>query len=85
MKWGGARPHSYIDGIKLNDMNLTIEDLKLIRLSLGKVNASAQVWETIKVVDVMLAEHNLKPEYESQPKRKYARRIESKLVFNPIK
>jgi len=66
-------------------MSLTIEDLKLIRLSLGKVNASAQVWETIKTIDAMLAEHNLKPEYEAQPKRKYARNIESKLVFNPIK
>jgi hypothetical protein len=66
-------------------MSLTVEDLKLIRVSLGKVNVSHQLWETIKAIDVMLAEHNLKPEYESQPKRKYARRTESKLVFNPIK
>lgn len=66
-------------------MSLTIEDLKLIRAGLGKVNVSHQLWETIKTVDAMLAEHNLKPEYEIQPKRKYARNTTSKLVFTPIK
>ena len=65
-------------------MNLTIEDLKLIRAGLGKVHVSAQVVETMKTIDAMLAEHNLKAEYEVQPKRKYSRGIESKLVFNPI-
>jgi hypothetical protein len=65
-------------------MNLTIEDLKLIRTGLGKVHISNQVWETMKTIDAMLAEHNLKAEYESLPKRKYARSTQSKLVFNPI-
>ena len=66
-------------------MNLTVEDLKLIRAGLGKVGVSQQLWETIKNVDAMLAEHNLKAEYEAQPKRKYSRSTQSKLVFNPIK
>jgi hypothetical protein len=65
-------------------MNLTIEDLKLIRTGLGKVHVSSQVWETMKTIDAMLAEHNIKAEYEVQPKRKYSRGTESKLVFNPI-
>ena len=46
-------------------MNLTIEDLKLIRMGLNKVPVSQQLWDTIKNVDAMLAEHNLK--YEMVP------------------
>ncbi len=66
-------------------MNLTVEDLKLIRLGLNKVDVSSQMWDTIKKVDTMLAEHNLKGEFESLPRRKYARSTRSKFVFNPIK
>ena len=68
-------------------MNLSIEELKTIRLGLNKVAFSDRnnVLGTMKVVDAMLAEHNLKGEYESLPKRKYARSTESKFVFNPIK
>jgi hypothetical protein len=80
-----ARFSSYIDVIKLKDMNLTVEDLKLIRLGLNYVRVSSQMWDTIKNVDAMLAEHNLKGEFESLPRRKYARNTTSKFVFNPIK
>ena len=80
-----ARFRSYIDVIKLKDMNLTVEDLKLIRLGLNQVPVSQQMWDTIKNVDAMLAEHNLKGEFESLPRRKYARNTTSKYVFNPIK
>lgn len=68
-------------------MNLSIEELKTIRLGLNKVFFSDRnnILDTVKIVDAMLAEHNLKGEYESLPKRKYARRTESKFVFNPIK
>ena len=66
-------------------MNLTVEDLKLIRLGLNHVPVSSQMWDTIKNVDAMLAEHNLKGEFESLPRRKYARNTTSKYVFNPIK
>ena len=66
-------------------MNLTVEDLKLIRLGLNHVPVSQQMWDTIKNVDAMLAEHNLKGEFESLPRRKYARSTRSKFVFNPIK
>jgi hypothetical protein len=66
-------------------MNLTIEDLKLIRLGLNKVPVSAQMWETIKNVDAILAEHNLKFDMEAKPKRKYQRGTSYEYVFNPIK
>ena len=68
-------------------MNLSIEELKTIRLGLNKVffGDRNNILDTMKVVDAMLAEHNLKGEYESLPRRKYARRTESKFVFNPIK
>ena len=68
-------------------MNLSIEELKTIRLGLNKVFFSDRnnILDTMKVVDAMLAEHNLKGEYESLPRRKYARSTELKFVFNPIK
>ena len=65
-------------------MNLTIEDLKLIRLGLNKIDVNPHMWDTIKKVDTMLAEHNLKGEFESLPRRKYARNTTSKFVYNPI-
>ena len=65
-------------------MNLTIEDLKLIRIGLNKVNVSQQLWATIKNVDAMLAEYNLLYERVELPKRKYQRGSNSEYVFNPI-
>jgi predicted DNA-binding protein YlxM (UPF0122 family) len=65
-------------------MNLTIEDLKLIRMGLNKVPVSQQLWDTIKNVDAMLAEYNLKFEMEAKPKRKYQRSTSYNYVFNPI-
>jgi hypothetical protein len=65
-------------------MNLTIEDLKTIRLALSKYPLSTGLVGTIGKIDDELAKHNLKAEYEVQPKRKYSRGIESKLIFNPI-
>ncbi len=54
-------------------------------MGLNHVPVSQQMWDTIKNVDAMLAEHNLKGEFESLPRRKYARNTTSKYVFNPIK
>jgi len=65
-------------------MNLTIEDLKLIRMGLNKVRVSQQLLDTIKNVDAMLAEHNLKFEMEAKPKRKWQRDTSYEYVFNPI-
>jgi hypothetical protein len=65
-------------------MNLTVEDLKLIRMGLNKVPVSPQMWDTIKNVDVMLAEHNLKFEMVAKPRRKYQRGTSHEYVFNPI-
>jgi len=65
-------------------MNLTVEDLKLIRMGLNKVPVSQQLWDTIKNVDAMLAEHNLKFEMVSKPRRKYQRGTSHEYVFNPI-
>jgi hypothetical protein len=50
-------------------MNLTIEDLKLIRIGLNKVPVSPQMWDTVNNVDAILAEHNLKFEMVAKPKR----------------
>ncbi len=65
-------------------MNLTVEDLKLIRMGLNKVPVSQQLWDTIKNVDAMLAEHNLKFEMVSKLRRKYQRGTSHEYVFNPI-
>ena len=64
-------------------MNLTIEELKTIRMGLNKVPFSSRnnVLETIKKVDAMLAEHGLKFEMEAQPKRKYERGTRYEYVF----
>ena len=68
-------------------MNLTVEQLKTIRMGLNKVPFSNRnnVLETINVVDGLLAEHGLKFEMEAQPKRKYERGTRYEYVFNPIK
>jgi hypothetical protein len=65
-------------------MNLTIEDLKLIRIGLNKVRVSQQLLDTMKNVDALLAEHNLKFEMEAKPKRKWQRDTSYEYVFNPI-
>jgi len=67
-------------------MNLTIEDLKTIRIGLNKVAFSDRnnVLETMNNVDALLAEHNLKFEMEAKPKRKWQRDTVYNYVFNPI-
>jgi len=67
-------------------MNLTVEDLKTIRIGLNKVPFSSRnnILETVSKVDAMLAEHNLKFEMEAKPKRKYQRGTTYEYVFNPI-
>jgi pantothenate synthetase len=67
-------------------MNLTVEELKTIRMGLNKVAFSSRnnVLETVSKVDAMLAEHNLKFEMEAKPKRKWQRDTTYEYVFNPI-
>jgi predicted DNA-binding protein YlxM (UPF0122 family) len=67
-------------------MSLTVEDLKTIRIGLNKVAFSSRnnVLETVKNVDAMLAEHNLKFEMVAKPKRKWQRDTIYDYVFNPI-
>lgn len=68
-------------------MNLSIEDLKTIRIGLNKVAFSDRnnVLETVKNVDALLAEHNLQFEMVAKPKRKWQRDTIYEYVFNPIK
>ena len=68
-------------------MNLSIEDLKTIRIGLNKVAFSDRnnVLETVKNVDALLAEHNLQFEMVAKPKRKWQRSTSYEYVFNPIK
>ncbi len=67
-------------------MNLTVEELKTIRMGLNKVSFSSRnnVLETVSKVDAMLAEHNLKFDMVAKPKRKYQRGTIYEYVFNPI-
>jgi hypothetical protein len=67
-------------------MSLTVEDLKTIRIGLNKVAFSSRnnVLETVKNVDAMLAEHNLKFEMVAKPKRKWQRDTSYDYIFNPI-
>lgn len=66
-------------------MNLTVEDLKTIRLALSTVHLTKGVWDTINNVDAELAKHNLRAVYRSLPKRKYQRKAEGEYIFEPIK
>jgi hypothetical protein len=67
-------------------MNLTVEELKTIRMGLNKVAFSSRnnILETVRSVDAMLAEHNLKFEMIAKPKRKWQRDTTYDYVFNPI-
>jgi len=67
-------------------MNLTVEELKTIRMGLNKVAFSSRnnILETVRSVDAMLAEHNLKLEMIAKPKRKWQRDTTYDYVFNPI-
>lgn len=67
-----------------NDMNLTIEDLKVIRLALNNVSISTALLNTINNVDAELAKHNLKIQSHIKPKRPYQRRSEIEYTFEPI-
>ena len=66
------------------NMNLTVEDLKTIRVALSRMHLTQQVWGTINNVDAELAKHNLKATYRRLPKRKYQRQEEGEYIFEPI-
>lgn len=64
--------------------NLTVEDLKTIRLALSNIHLTRGVWDTINNVDAELAKHNLKAVYKSLPKRKYQRQADGEYIFESI-
>ena len=64
--------------------NLTIEDLKIVRLALSSYPLSTQVINTINSVDAELAKHNLRAVYRSLPKRPYQRQPRGEYVFEQI-
>lgn len=66
-------------------MNLTVEDLKIIRLALSSYPLSTQVIKTIEGIDTELAKHNLRATYRSLPKRPYQRQQQGEYIFEPIK
>lgn len=65
-------------------MDLTVEDLKVIRVALGKASLNNAIVMTINNVDAELAKHNLKAVYRSKPKRKYQREADGEYIFEPI-
>lgn len=62
-------------------MDLTIEDLKTIRLALSSYALSTNVINALTSIDNELAKHNLKAEYRRLPKRKYQRDHRGEYVF----
>ena len=66
-------------------MNLTVEDLKIVRLALSSYPLSTQVMKTLDNVDAELAKHNLRATYRSLPKRKYQRQRQGEYIFELIK
>lgn len=68
-------------------MNLTVEDLKVIRLALSSYPLSTQVMKTLDNVDAELAKHNLRATYRRLPKRKYQHNSTrgGEYVFEPIR
>ena len=70
----------------MNIETLDIENLKTIRLGLNKVPFSTRnnILATVKKIDAILAEHNLKFEMVARPKAKYQRSNIYDYVFNPI-
>lgn len=66
-------------------MNLTVEDLKIIRLALSKYPLSREVFTVINNVDRELKERfNLRATYRSLPKRPYQRKKEGEYIFEQI-
>jgi hypothetical protein len=65
--------------------NLTVEDLKVIRLALSQYSLSRSVITAIDNVDIELAQHGLKATYQSLPKRKYQRQAHGEYIFETIK
>ena len=64
--------------------NLTIEDLKTIKLALAKYPLSTGLMGTIAKIDDALATHNIKAEWVSLPKRKYQRETRGEYQFIAI-
>lgn len=64
--------------------HLTVEDLKTIRVALTKVALSKQLLATIDNVDAALAQHGLKCESKSLPKRPYQRQRDIEYVFTQV-
>jgi hypothetical protein len=65
--------------------NLSIEDLKTIRLALSSYPLSKAVITALDNIDRELATHNIKAVYKSLPKRKYQRQASGEYVFEAIK
>jgi len=82
-EWWGQNKDRILSEIK-NDMSLTIEDLKTIRLALSSYPLSTGLIETMGKIDDELAKHNLKAVYKSKPKRPYQRQADGEYVFEPI-
>ena len=65
--------------------NLSIEDLKTIRLALSKYPLNTGLLSTIAKIDNMLATHNIKTVWVTLPRRKYQRQNSGEYQFLPIK
>lgn len=64
--------------------DLTLDDLKTLKLALNRYPLDKQVLATSQALDKELAKHNLKGVYKSLPKKPYQRRAQTEYVFEPI-
>ena len=66
-------------------MNLSLEEVKAIRVALNKVAATTAGWEVIKKADAYLLENGLIYERTELPKVKYQKKAIVKYVFTEVK
>jgi hypothetical protein len=67
------------------NLELTLEELKVIRVGLNKAPASLIGLDAIKKVDALLLENNLIYERTELPKVKYQKKAIVKYVFQEVK
>ena len=82
---GWSKLSLYIYGInKLKDMNLTIEEVKVMRMALLKAPLARLTLDLATRTDVWLAENGWVLERRELPKKKYQRKTHSEYVWEQI-
>ena len=67
------------------NLELTLEQLKLIRVGLNTAPLQTGTWDLIKKLDAILLENNLIYERIELPKAKYQKKARVRYVFQEVK